>query len=425
MSRTQWILAALVAGVLAGMGVRWLDQPVLTGIATAAMPIGQMWVRALQMTLIPLIFAMMTHGVAQAVMGGRGGRLISTTLGVFFGIMVVTVILCTVLTETVLRIWPLPAHALDSLLGNAAPQPLPGFAEQLVAIVPDNPVAAAAQGQIFPLVIFALGFGLALARLPRAADGGEPVVLRGLAEVAQAMMILVDWVLVAAPPGIFLLSLGLGMASGVGVAQVLGVFVALCFATTLLMAALCYVVVAVAGGMPLRDFAAAIAPAQAMGAGSCSSMATTPVMIEVALERLRLPEDVVGLVIPMAVSIFRLGTTAHAVAAVLVAAHAVGIEPGPVQLVLAGLAVILGSVSGAGLPGAAVIYAIYGPGLQVLGAPMAMIPLYLAVIALPDPVITGTTVTGDLTAAVLINRLLGRGREPVSRSDGPASSDPT
>ena len=72
-----------------------------------------------------------------------------------------------------------------------------------------------------------------------------------------------------------------------------------------------------------------------------------------------------------------------------------------------GLAVILGSVSGAGLPGAAVIYAIYGPGLQVLGAPLAIIPLYLAVIALPDPVITGTSVTGNLTAAALVNRLMG------------------
>ena len=410
MSRTQWILIALVTGVLAGMAVRAIDRPGLTGLVEAAMPIGQMWVRALQMTLIPLIFAMVTHGVARAVTGGRGGRLISTTLGVFFGVMVVTVILCTILTESVLRLWPLPAHALDSLLGTTPPPPVPGFAAQLVAIVPDNPVAAAAQGQIFPLVIFALGFGLALARLPRGADGSEPVLLRGLAEIAQAMMILVDWVLVAAPPGIFLLSLGLGLASGIGVAQVLGVFVALCFATTLLMAALCYVAIALTGEMPLRDFAAAIAPAQAMGAGSCSSMATTPVMIEVALERLRLPEDVVGLVIPMAVSIFRLGTTAHAVPAVLVAAHAVGIEPGPLQLVLAGLAVILGSVSGAGLPGAAVIYAIYGPGLQVLGAPMAMIPLYLAVIALPDPVITGTTVTGDLTAAALVNRLLRRSR---------------
>jgi Na+/H+-dicarboxylate symporter len=59
---------------------------------------------------------------------------------------------------------------------------------------------------------------------------------------------------------------------------------------------------------------------------------------------------------------------------------------------------------------AAVIYAIYAPGIQFLGAPMAIMPLYVAVIALPDPIITGASVTGDLTAAVLVNRLLQRGK---------------
>jgi Na+/H+-dicarboxylate symporter len=283
----------------------------------------------------------------------------------------------------------------------------------LIAIIPENPVGAAAQGQIFPLVIFGLALGIALARLPREGGIDTSPIMRLLSELAQAMLQIVDWVLVVAPVGIFCLALGLGLSSGLGVAQVLGVFIALCFATSLMMAALCYVVVGVTGAAPLARFAAAIAPAQAMAAGSCSSLATTPVMIEVAVEKLAMPEDVVGLTIPMSVSLFRLGTVAHSVAAVLVAAHAVGIQPGPVQLVLAGLAVVLGSVSGAGLPGAAVIYAIYGPGLHVLGAPMAIMPLYVAVIALADPAITATSVTGDLTALVLVQRWLTRRR--VSR----------
>jgi Na+/H+-dicarboxylate symporter len=60
------------------------------------------------------------------------------------------------------------------------------------------------------------------------------------------------------------------------------------------------------------------------------------------------------------------------------------------------------------LPGAAVIYAFYAPGLQVLGAPLAIMPLYIAVIALPDPIITAASVTGDLTAATLVARLMRR-----------------
>jgi Na+/H+-dicarboxylate symporter len=417
MTRTQLILLSLALGVAAGIGVRWIGQPSLTAAANAALVGGQLWVRALQMTLVPLIFAMITHGVANAVAGGRGGRMIGTTLALFFGIMVITVILCTILTETVLHLWPIPPHALAGLIGNAAPQPVPGFAAQLLAIIPDNPIAAAAEGQIFPLVIFGLAFGIAIARLPRKEGEAEPAIIGLLAQISHAMMMIVDWVLVVAPAGIFLLAMGLGLSSGLEVAEVLGVFIALCFATSALMAALCYVAVYTIRAMPLGRFAAGIAPAQAMGAGSCSSMASTPVMIEVAIEKLGIPEDVVGLVIPMAVSIFRLGTVAHAVPAVLIAAHAAGIQPTPLQLVLVGLAVILGSISGAGLPGAAVIYAIYGPGIQLLGAPMAIMPLYVAVVALPDPAITATSVTGDLTAVTLIDRLLRRSGAPGIRSE--------
>jgi Na+/H+-dicarboxylate symporter len=396
-----------VLGTLAGIVLRWAGPSWLLAVAQAMLPLGQMWVRALQMTLVPLIFAMITHGVACAVASGQGSRLIGTTLGLFGIAMMITVVLATALTEIVLHIWPIPAHALDGLIGAASTE-APGLAAQLIAIIPENPVAAAAQGQIFPLVVFGLALGVAIARLPRdgAVEQGAIMVL--LSQLAQAMLQIVDWVLVAAPLGIFLLATGLGLSSGLGVARVLGEFIALCFATSVMMTALCYVAVKAMGAAPIGRFAAAIAPAQAMAAGSCSSVATTPVMIEVAVERLHIPEDVVGLTIPMAVSLFRLGTVAHAVAAVLVAAHAVGLAPGPVQLVLAGLAVMLGSISGAGLPGAAVIYAIYGPGLHVLGAPMAIMPLYVAVIALADPAITATTVTGDLTAVVLVQRWLTR-----------------
>jgi Na+/H+-dicarboxylate symporter len=77
-----------------------------------------------------------------------------------------------------------------------------------------------------------------------------------------------------------------------------------------------------------------------------------------------------------------------------------------VQLVMAGIACILGSIAGAGVPGAAVIYVVVAPSLQVLGAPLAIIPLYIAVIALADPIITMATVSADLTAATVVRRLI-------------------
>lgn len=412
MTRTQSILLSLTLGVIAGVILRAGGSPALLALAKAVQPIGQMWVRALQMTLIPLIFAMVAHGVAEAVQSGRGGRLIGTTLGVFFALLSLTACLSTLTTETALHLWPIPPHALAGLSTDVPPPP-PGFAQQVLAIIPDNPVAAAAQGQIFPLVIFALAFGLAIARLPARhgpPDGTLSTLPATLSQIAQAMMVIVDWVLVAAPIGIFVLALGLATQSGLEVAHMLAIFVALCLGNSVMMALVCYLLILSTRAAPIARFARAIAPAQIMAAGTSSSMASTPVMIEAALERLHLPEDVAGLVVPLAVSVFRMGTVANAVPAVLVAAHAAGVEPSLLQLVLAGLAVVLASMTAGGLPGAAVIYAFYAPGLQVLGAPLAIMPLYIAVIALPDPIITAASVTGDLTAATLVARLLNRRR---------------
>jgi len=406
MNRTRAILLALLGGMLVGAALRALDNPALLSFAHVLLPLGQMWVRALQMTLVPLIFAMVTHGVAQAVAGGRGGRLIGTASAVFLALLILTAILATITSETVLHLWPLPKDTLAGL-AQTTTQPVPPLAEQLLALIPDNPVAAAAQGQIFPLVIFAVLLGLAIARLPQR-EGKPSPLPEMLADLARAMMVIVDWVLLAAPLGIFLLTLGMTLSAGLQVAHMLAIFVGLCVANSLLMLLVCYVLIAITRAYPLGKFARAIAPAQAMAAGTSSSMATMPLMLEIALKRLKLPEDVASMVIPVAVSIFRMGTVANAVPAVLVAAHAAGIEPSLAQLVIAGAAVVLASVSAAGLPGAAVIYAFYAPGLQVLGAPLAIMPLYIAVIALPDPIITLTTVSADLTATALIARLLGR-----------------
>ncbi|WP_353227749.1 cation:dicarboxylase symporter family transporter [Novosphingobium sp.] len=418
MNRTVLLLAVLVFGTLVGVATRWSGHAGLIAAATAVLPIGTLWVRALQMTLIPLIFALVTHGVASAVAGGRGGRLIGSTFGLFGASLLVAVTSAMALTEVALRIWPLPAHALDGLTGETAPQVVPGLAAQLTAIIPDNPVAAAAQGQIFPLVVFGLVLGIALARLPRAIgqDGGaldDGALMRMLADLKAAMLQIVDWVLVLAPLGIFVLALGLGLSSGIGVAQLLATYLALGLATGVMMIALCYGAILAFGAAPVRWFAGAIVPAQAMAAGSCSSMATTPVMIEVAVERLMIPEDVVGLTIPLAVSVFRIGSVSLCSAGVLVAAHAAGIQPGPVLLVLTAIAILLACAGAAGLPGAAVLYASSAPAMHLLGAPMAILPLYIAVVALIDPVTTAANVTGDLTVVTLVNRWLNGRTAPL------------
>lgn len=406
MGKTLTVLSALLAGVVLGFAARWPAFAFLNPWIDAVAPIGAFWIRALTMTLVPLIFALVVSGVVNAVRHGQGGRLLATSFAVFLPMLVLAALLAWGVLEAVLWLFPIGPDALAGLLGAAPPAipHLPSATEQMLAVLPENPVAVAAAGDMLPLVVFALLLGAAIART--GGDGFATVI----EEVARAMTRIVDWVLLAAPIGIFVLSLGAGQAAGASVAGVLAREVSAEILFSLAAILLCYLLVLAFRAMPLGRFARAIVPAQATAAGTCSSMATAPVSMDVALTGLKLPQEVVGTRMPLGISTFRMATTGVTLIEVFMAPHAAGVQAGPLQWLLAGILAVIAGIAVPGLPGAAVIYACAAPGLQILGAPLAIIPLYIATAAIPDMFITTASVTGQVTATTLVARLVRRGR---------------
>jgi Na+/H+-dicarboxylate symporter len=270
-------------------------------------------------------------------------------------------------------------------------------------LVPVNPVAAAAAGQMMPLVLFAILFGFAATRLPRRDDGG---VIALLDDTARIMLTIVEWVLWFAPLGIFLLALSAALHAGSGLASVLGHYVALEIATAILAIAACYVLVGIRGPHLLWRFAKGALAPQAMAAGTCSSMATLPAMIEAAIGPMGISEPVAGTLLPLAATSFRFASTASTMVGVTLAAYAAGIHPSVAQLIVAAIVSMLANMGSAGLPGAAVVYAMDAPGFQVLGAPLGLIPFYIATIAVPDIFLTTANVTADLTVTTLLASMM-------------------
>lgn len=401
MKRPQFLLAALLAGIGGGLLLRLWGGPGALALTDALKPLGQLWVQSLQMTLVPLVFAMVASGIASAVAAGTGARLIGGAMLLFVALLVVAVALGGVTTAAIVSLWPLPAHALAGLpdIMAASSPPLPSIGDQLLAIVPVNPVAAAAAGQMMPLVVFAIVFGFAATRLPWREGGG---VVGLLDDIAKIMLVIVEWVLWFAPAGIFLLALGAAQHAGLGMASVLAHYVTIAIAVPLIAMAGCYVVVAIARPIGLRRFAEGVLAPQAMAAGTCSSMATLPAMIEAAIMRLGIPEPIAGTLLPLAATSFRFASTASTMAEVVLAAYVAGIHPGGAQFVLAGAVTVLATMGSAGLPAAAVIYATDAPGFQVLGAPLGLIPFYIAAAAVPDIFLTAGNVTADLTVTTLL-----------------------
>lgn len=409
---TRFLLFALAGGIGTGLLLRALGNPALIAFALAMKPIGALWLAALKMTLVPLVFGLVVSAVDTLLTSRAGGRAIATMIAVFASLLMLATMAGMAAMLLFLKLWPTPPGVLAGLLHDSATAPAnpPGLIAQLVALVPENPVAAAAQGQIAPLVIFALSFGWAISRLSPAHRSS---LATALAALAEAMMAIVRIVLVAAPVGVFVLSLDAAVEAGAGLAALLAQGVVMIVTLMLGAILLCHTIARFAGDVPWRRFARAAAASQAVAAGTCSSLASLPSLLSAAEDGLGMSPALAGSALPLAVSTFRFGTALSVVVSSLFAAHAAGVHLGPDQYLVAGLLIILTNSGVAGLPGAAVLYAAEAPVFQAIGAPLAFIPLWIAVFAIPDIVVTTCNVTADLAAATVIRRILER------RSDQP------
>jgi len=408
---TRFLLLALIGGIGTGLLVRFLGNPAFAALALSVKPIGVLWLAALKMTLVPLVFGLVASAVVTLLNSQAGGRAIATTIAVFVAMLAFATATGMAAITLLLKLWPTPPGVLAGLLHDnaattaAAPPGAGGLMAQLVSLVPENPVAAAAQGQIAPLVIFALAFGWAISGLPSDQRTTLATIMKAIAE---AMMAIVRVVLMAAPAGVFVLALDAALEAGAGLAALLAQGVVMLVIVMSGAILVCHGIARLAGGVPWRRFARAAAAPQAVAAGTCSSLATLPSMLAAADDGLGIDPALAGATIPLAVSTFRFGTALSVTFSSLFAAHAAGIHLGPSQYLVAGLLVILTNAGVAGLPAAAVLYAADAPIFQAIGAPLAFIPLWIAVFAIPDMFITVCNVTADLSAVTVIRRILER-----------------
>lgn len=409
MRRVAWILGGLVAGFGLGLLLRWRGEPSVIAVVQQITLIGQLWLNALRMTLVPLIFCLMANGVAAVIRQASAGRIVGITLGLFALLLTFASTGGALLSLGVMALWPPVEFGAALLKGAAAMPATPSFADQLLTIIPVNPIAAAAEAAMTPLIVFAAIFGAATTRLgPREAE----TVTSLIKGVGETMLVIIDWVLRLAPVGVFLLALQAALGIGLGLAASMIQYVAL-LSIVLAGAVICAMLLGIVGGgvAPAR-FLRAASPPLAIAASTQSSMACLPALLVAARDRLVLPAAIVETVIPLAVSTFRFGNVFGGVAAGLIGARLCGLHPDAAHIVFASLIAVLTNVGIVGLPGSAVLFAAYGPIFAVLGAPFELLTLLIAVFALPDILDTSANVAADLSVAAIVSRLLGRRPSP-------------
>ncbi|MGI4877031.1 MAG: dicarboxylate/amino acid:cation symporter [Janthinobacterium lividum] len=412
-ARTFIILGALVGGVAIGAALAVSGHAVGAGpggttalnlVVAVAEPVGAVWLNGLRMTIVPLVFALIFTGIASAAGQVAAGGAAARAMLWFAGLLLAGATYAVLAAPALLDVWPVARSAAAALVGHA-PAPtaaFPPISEWLLSFVPTNPVAAAANGAMVPIVVFAVVFGFAATRIPAAATAA----LTGLFDaVVQAMLVIVEWVLWLAPAGVFALSLVVGSRLGVGAFGVLGQYIAVVCIVEAGLIALIYLLAVFVARVPLGRFARAVAPAQLVAISTQSSVGTLPAMIEAA-DGLDLPQSSVRLVLPLAVSLFRITSPAANLAVVVYVAALHGLPLGGVQLAIGVLVAVAVSLAAVGLPGQTSFVTSVGPICVAMNVPLDVLPLLLAVETIPDIFRT----LGNVTADVAVTAVVARGR---------------
>jgi len=394
--------AGLVGGLIVGLVLRGSDSGVLAPIVAVAEAIGSLWLRALQMTIVPLVAALLFTGIVRTVAAAQAGAMARRTLGLFAAILAAGSVLAVVAMPLLLQVAPIPAKAVAALGGMAAepPGPVPGLVDFVSSLIPANIVAAAAGDAMVPLIVFIALFALATTRLAEAPRRQLALLFEGL---GGAMIVVIGWVLMLAPIGVFALALAVAANSGGAAIGALVHYIVLVSAMGLAVLIGAYLLAVTAAGRRLRDFAGAVLPAQAVALSTQSSLASLPAMIA-ACRQLNVRETSADFVLPLAVALFRATSPAMNLAVVIYAAALTGIELTPIAFA-AGLGVaLLTTIGSVSLPGTISFIASTGPVAIALGVPLEPLALLVAVEMLPDLVRTVGNVTMNVAVTATVDR---------------------
>jgi proton glutamate symport protein len=220
------IFIALLLGLAAGA--------LLSGSAAAplalklAEPIGNLWLTALKMTILPLIAGLLFTGIATSMGTASGNRLAGTAIVTFLVLYVASTLWGMVLMPPLLDLWPAPATAAQALTGAVPGTPVPAIAidpgQWLLSLVPENIFKALAAGDTLPVVIFITLFALASGRLPKAR---QDLLVHFFEAIKDAMLVIIGWVFLVGPIGVFALAMTVGLKAGIGAFGILAHYIAI------------------------------------------------------------------------------------------------------------------------------------------------------------------------------------------------------
>ena len=404
--RAYWALAALVLGLVAGSLSGGIPPGIREPVLGTAGFIGTLWLNALKMTVIPLVVALLVVGIAKSAEAAHAGRIAGRSVLWIVIICTVSSIFGAVAILLLTRFFPLSratAAGLQSALGNIenkAPATLPGIVDFFKGVIPDNVVAAAANGDILPLVVFSVLFALALGSI---SETGRRLLVSMFEAIADALLVIIEWVLFVAPLGVLALALVVGSAAGGAAFAGLGHYIVLISAIGVLVTLAAYPLAILLGRIPAATFARSMIGPEAVAISTRSSLASLPAMLDASRE-MGISQQVADVTLPISVALFRATGPAMNTAVAFYVAHWLGLEPSLGQMIAATAVGAVMSYGAVSLPGEVTYISSIAPIALALGVPIAPLALLVAVEMVPDIFRTVGNVAMDVAVTAVVDR---------------------
>ncbi len=410
------ILVGMVLGILVGLLLsETFDlverQTALTIGSWLALP-GNIFLGLIQMIVVPLVFASVITGLASSdsmeQLRKVGSRLViyfvcTTSLAITIGIVAGLVIQPgNYIDGAMMR--DLGAEVPEAVTEGddlAAPAAV-DIPDVLTEILPQNPLGAMVNAEMLQVVLFALIFGMALISI--GTREAEPLI-NLLSSVQEVCMTIVGWAMLLAPVAVFgllaqiTLEVGLDALAGV-IVYVVTVLTGLGFLLLMYMA----IVYFLAHKSPLW-FLRTIREVQLLGFSTSSSAAVMPLSIRTAEKDLEITPSISQFIIPLGATINMDGTALYQGVATVFLAQVFGVELSLAAMVLVVVTAVGASIGTPATPGVGIV--ILSMVLQSVGIPTAGIALIIGVDRILDMSRTALNVTGDLTAALVMDRWFG------------------
>ena len=409
------ILIGLVAGAVVGLAANLADIGWLRGTLVSLELVGTAFIRLITMIVIPLVVASLMVGTASLGDIRKLGRIGSKTL-VYY--LLTTAIAVSIglgvsnLFQPGSSVDPQTRDQLAAQFESEAAGKMqmaaesPSLKDVLLNLIPRNPVQAAAEFDLLPLIFFSVVFGAAVSLLPREQKGAVMSFFEG---VNGASMIVIGWVMKLAPYAVFALIGSIVAQFGLDLLQSLLIYSLVVILGLLLhMFGTIAVMVRLAAGLNPISFFRRIVAAPIFGFSTSSSSATLPVTMRTAEEKLGVSKQVSSFVLPLGATINMDGTALYQAVAVMFIAQIYNIPLDLSAQLTVVLTATLASIGTAGVPSAGIIMLIVVLQSVGLGDKVeAGIALILGVDRILDMLRTSVNVTGDLSCSAFIARSEG------------------